>query len=162
MYRQLEKNLLNSNTSSTCPHDMANFGLLMAEIGSGVWHPSKFQRLSRLGFVTAATSLNGGQPNFARSLAVSWVGALYVHFRGLLLPDGILPRAKFTLRPIFCVLLYCQRYCTALQQRASAKLHGMVQTMELRNFHTYIRLGGHHVGHCPHSSYSFNARVVLL
>jgi len=28
-------------------------------------HPSKFQRFSHLGFVTAATSLNGGQPNFA-------------------------------------------------------------------------------------------------
>jgi len=43
-------------------------------------HPSKFQRFSRLGFVTAATSLNGGQPNFARCLAVSWAGTLYVHF----------------------------------------------------------------------------------
>jgi len=32
MYRQSEKNLLNSNTSSTCPHNMVNFGLLTAEI----------------------------------------------------------------------------------------------------------------------------------
>jgi len=31
------KNLLNSNTSSTCPHNMAKFGPLTAEIGSGVW-----------------------------------------------------------------------------------------------------------------------------
>jgi len=31
------KNLLNSNISSTCPHDMANFGPQAAEIGSGVW-----------------------------------------------------------------------------------------------------------------------------
>jgi len=36
MYRQSEKNLLSSNTSSTCPHIMAKFGPLMAEIGSGV------------------------------------------------------------------------------------------------------------------------------
>jgi len=28
--------LLNSNMSSTCPHNMVNFGPLMAEIGSGV------------------------------------------------------------------------------------------------------------------------------
>ena len=28
-------------------------------------HPSKLQRVSRLGFVTAPTSLNGSQPNFA-------------------------------------------------------------------------------------------------
>jgi len=62
-------------------------------------HPSKFQRVLRLGFVTAATSLNGSQPNFARCLAVSWAGTLYIHFRGLLLRNGILPGAKFTLRP---------------------------------------------------------------
>jgi len=32
-----KKNLLNSNTSSTCPRNMVNFGPLTAEIGSGVW-----------------------------------------------------------------------------------------------------------------------------
>jgi len=31
------KKLLNSNTSSTCPDNMVNFGPLAAEIGSGVW-----------------------------------------------------------------------------------------------------------------------------
>ena len=39
-YRQPEKNLLNSNISSTSPpgpHNVANFGPLTAEIGSGVW-----------------------------------------------------------------------------------------------------------------------------
>ena len=40
-----------------------------AEIGSGVWGtPAK---VSRLGFVTAATSLTAGQPNFARCVTVS-------------------------------------------------------------------------------------------
>jgi len=34
-------------------------------------HPSKFQQLLHLGFITAATSLTGGQPNFAQSLAIS-------------------------------------------------------------------------------------------
>jgi len=53
-------------------------------------HPSKFQRLSCLGFVTAPTSLNGRQPHFARSLAVSCTGILYIHFRGLLPDNGIL------------------------------------------------------------------------
>jgi len=32
-----KKNLLSSNMSSTCPDNMVNFGLLTAEIGSGVW-----------------------------------------------------------------------------------------------------------------------------
>jgi len=49
-------------------------------------HPSKFQRVSRLGFVTAATSLTGGQPNFARCLAVSWAATLYNTFSGALAP----------------------------------------------------------------------------
>jgi len=30
MYRQSEKNLLSSNISSICPHNMVNFGLLAA------------------------------------------------------------------------------------------------------------------------------------
>jgi len=42
-------------------------------------HPSKFQRVSRLVFVTAATSFTGGQPNFARYLAVCRAATLYVH-----------------------------------------------------------------------------------
>ena len=62
-------------------------------------HPSKFQRVSHLGFVTEATSFNGSQQNFARCLAVSWVCRLYIHFRRLLARNGILPGAKFTLRP---------------------------------------------------------------
>ena len=36
-YRQSEKNLLNSNTSSTCSDSMVNFGPLAAEIGLPVW-----------------------------------------------------------------------------------------------------------------------------
>ena len=33
----IEKKLLNSNISSTCPHNMANFGPLTTEIGLVVW-----------------------------------------------------------------------------------------------------------------------------
>jgi len=47
-------------------------------------HPSKFQRVSRLAFITAATLLTGGQPNIPRCLVVSWSGTLYIHFWGLL------------------------------------------------------------------------------
>jgi len=43
---------------------MANFGRVAAEIDSGVWGtPANFNGFSRLAFVTAATSLTGGQPN---------------------------------------------------------------------------------------------------
>jgi len=37
MYRQSEKNLLNIDTSSTCPHNTVNVGLLTAEIYWRVW-----------------------------------------------------------------------------------------------------------------------------
>ena len=80
------KNLLSGNTSFICPHNMANFGPQTAEIGLPVWGTPTFQRVSRLAFVTAATSLTGGQPNFAQCLAVSWAATLYIHFSGALAP----------------------------------------------------------------------------
>ena len=58
--------MLSSNISSTCLHNMANFGPLAAEIGPVVrGTPAKFQRLSRLGSITARQSSTGRQPNFA-------------------------------------------------------------------------------------------------
>jgi len=62
-----KKNLLNTNTSSTCPVNMVNFGLLTAEIRWRVWGTpaTKFQRVLRLGSVTAWQSSSRCQPNFA-------------------------------------------------------------------------------------------------
>jgi len=39
--------------SSTCPHNMVNFGPLVAEMFVSLGHPCKFQRVSRLSIVTA-------------------------------------------------------------------------------------------------------------
>jgi len=104
-------------------------------------HPSKFQRVSRLGFVTAATSLNGGQPNFAQCLAVSWAGTLVstYTFSRALAPWRNFATCKIHFTSNSCVLIYWQRYCTALQQRASAKLCCVIQGMELRK----LRCGRH-------------------
>jgi len=111
---------------------MLNFGPLTAEIRWRVWGTSANFNGYRvfIGFVTALTSLNGPQPNFARYLAVSCAGTLYIHFRGLLPRNGILPAEKSTLRPslAFCYI------GTALKQWASAKVYGVVQWMELWNF----------------------------
>ena len=50
MYQQSEKNLLSSNTSSTCPGNMVNFGLLTAEICWRVWGtPANFNGFRVLG-----------------------------------------------------------------------------------------------------------------
>ena len=103
-------------------------------------HPSKFQRVSRLGFVTAATSLTWNQQNFTWSFAVSWAGTLYVHFWGLLpLTEFCQLQLNIHVVTKSCVLLYWQRYCTALEYRPSAKPCGVAQGMELRNF----RRGSH-------------------
>jgi len=81
--------------------NMVNFSPLtvLIDLLESLGRPSKFQWVSRLAFVTAVTSLTGGQPNFARCLAVSSARTLCIHFQGLLPHERILPRAKFTLCP---------------------------------------------------------------
>ena len=109
MYRQSGKKLLNSNISSTSPCSVVNFDPLTAEIGWQVWGtPANF---------------NGFR-----------IGTLYIHFWGLLHPNGILPAAKIHFASKSCILLYWQRYCTALEYSASAKRCHVVQGMELWNF----------------------------
>ena len=114
----------------------------MASLG----HPSKFQRvISRLGFVTAATSLNVAQPNFAGCLAVFWAGTLYIHFPGFYpVPEFCHVQNSFCVQvlrsPILAALLHA-----ALDQWSSAKVCGVAQGMELRNFrrrhHLYSTAG---------------------
>jgi len=55
MYRQSEKNLLNIDTSFTCPCNMANFGRLTAEICWRVWGT----RANFNGFRVLAALLHG-------------------------------------------------------------------------------------------------------
>jgi len=119
-----------------CPINGCN---MLANLG----HTSKFQQVSRLAFITAATSLTGGQPNFARCLAISWAGTLYT-FLGTLVPFPNFAQCNIHFTSKSCILLYWQRYYTALQQRASAKLRGVVQGMELRNFRRGRHLYSHH------------------
>ena len=106
-------------------------------------HPSKFQWVSRLGLVTAQTSLNGGQPNIAQCFAISWAGTLYIHFRGLL------PLTEFyQVQNSLCVQVLHSPTLAAL-------LHGtwivsISQTLRhSAEGATYIRQGGHHVRHRP-------------
>ena len=59
------KNLLNSNVSPTWRHNMVNFGPQRLRSVGESGHTSTFQRVSRLGSVTARHSSSGRQPNFA-------------------------------------------------------------------------------------------------
>ena len=97
---------------------------------------NKFQRVSHLGFVTAPTSLNGGELNFARCLAICCAGTLCT-FWGPLAPNRILPCAKFTLHPSLA-LSYIGSITAQHLSSGCHKLCGMVQGMELRNFRSSL------------------------
>ena len=111
MYRQSEKNLLSSNISSTCSHNMANFGPLTAETGSGVCGtPANFNGFaSCLRYCSDVAQWKPTKLCMMFGHLLGWYTIYEIHFRGLLPPDGIL-------------------------LGASAKLCGVVQGMELQNF----------------------------
>jgi len=79
MYRQSEKKLVKQQYLL---HTPPQYGELQPTNGwdllASLRHLSKFQPVSRLGFITASTLLNGGQQNFSVCLAVSWAGTLYM------------------------------------------------------------------------------------
>jgi len=146
-------------------HMSSQYGKLQPTNGwdrfSCLEHPSKFQRLLHLAFVTAVTSLIRGQPNFARCLA----GTLYVHFWGFLPLWWNFARCKFHFTCKSRVLLFWQRYCMALPQRSLAILCGMVQGMELWNFHRrrHLYLAGRPSRwHRPHASTTFFILVLQM
>jgi len=163
------KNYLNSNINSTClPIWWTSASQLLRWVrGFGAPH-GKLQPVWRLAFVTAPTSLNGGPPNFLRCLDVSWVN---IYIFGVLAQWRNFARCKIHFASKSCVLLYWQRYCTALQQRASAKRCGVVQGMELRNLrrrrHLYSAArpsrwaSAHIVGSRPSDHYKCKKTVVL-
>jgi len=96
MYRQSEKKLLNSNTSSTCPDNMVNFGLLTAEICWTVWGTpanfNKFRVLAALlhGTMTVSVSqtaaLNRGRHLHSAGWPACWalahISSLFVFLYG--------------------------------------------------------------------------------
>ena len=97
------KNLLSSNTCSTCSYNMVIFGPLAAEILSLVWGtPANFSGFRVLASLLQRRRLTELRKStklctmFGRLLP--WY-AIFIHFRDLLPPNGILSRAKFTLCP---------------------------------------------------------------
>jgi len=79
-------------------------------------------------------------------LAVSWAATLYIHFRGLFLPERILPGAKFTLRPSL-VFSVTARHSSSVRQPNFAVWYKEWNYRTFAEGTTYIRQGGHHVGH---------------
>ena len=91
----------------------------------GLGHSSKFQRLSCLGYVTAATSLPEANQTL-HDVCPSPELLHYVYiFSGAFAPWRNFSRCKLHFASKFCILLYWQHYCTALDQWTSAKLCGV-------------------------------------
>jgi len=103
MYLKSEKYLPNSNISSTCSHNMVNFGPLAAKNDWRVWAtPANFN-----GFRVLASLLQRRRlTEVNQTLQDVWPSPGLVHyicifwFRVLLPSDRILPHTNFTLRPI--------------------------------------------------------------
>jgi len=124
-----KKNLLNSNISSTCPHNMVNFSPLTAEIGWRVWGiPANFN-----GFHILVSSLHWHRSTEVNQTLHDVLPSPelvhYIHFWELL-PPMEPARCKIHFVSESCVLLYWQRYCSALKQRASAKLCSVVSSRD--------------------------------
>ena len=130
---------------------MVNFDQLTAEICWQVWGtPASFNGFRVLALLLQRRrSLEANQ-----TLHNVWPSpglAHYIHFRGLLLPKGILPGAKFTLRPSLAFSYIGS--VTARHSSSGREPNFAAWYKEMQNYGTfaegatYIRLGGHHVGH---------------
>ena len=144
-----KKNLLNSNISCRRSHNMANFGPLTAEIGLPVWGTHKILT----GFASCllyCSDVAHRRPTKLCTIFDRLLGWYTVcTFLGAFAPDGILLRAKFTLRPSPA---FSYIGSVTARQWASAKRCGVVQKSNYGTFAkgaTYIRLGGHNVGYRP-------------
>jgi len=123
---------------------MVNFGPLTADIGSGVWGtPANFNRFR----VLALLLQQRRSPEASQTLNDVWPSPRLLHyihiFRALAPgPNGILPGSKFTLRASLAFTYIgniTARHSSSVVQRASVKLCGVVQGMELPN----VRRGRH-------------------
>ena len=138
--------MLSSNISSTCPHNMVNFSPPAAEICWRVWGtPANSWQRYCSDVAQANQTLNDVWPCPAllHYIYISW---------GSCPPDRILPGAKFTLRPSRAF-----SYIASVTARHSSSRRQPNFTAWYKEWNyrtsvegaTYIRQGGHHVGHRP-------------
>jgi len=132
----------NSNISSRCPHN-TNFSPLTAEIGLPVrGSPANFNPF----YVLASLLQRRHSREANQTLHDLWPSPGLVHYIyifGGFCPDGILIRAKFTLRPSLA-FLYISSVTANFAVWYKEWNYGTFAESA-----TYTRLGGHHVGHRP-------------
>ena len=139
MNRQSEKNLLNSNISSTCPHNTANFRSLTAEIVSLVWGtPANFNWFR----VLPSLLQRRHSPEANQSLHDVWLSPGLVHY--IYIFGGSCPCQNFA----WCKIHFMSKSCVCLYRHVTARHTssgrqpncGVVQGMDLQNFRR-----GHHL-----------------
>jgi len=147
-----KKNLLNSNIFSRCPHNMANFGPLTAEICWRVWGtPANFNGFS----VLASLLQRRRSPEANQTLHDVWPSpglVRYIYIFGGSCPNGILPSAKFTLRPSLAFSYIDSVTAWHSSSGRQPNFAALYKEWNYRTFAegaTYIRQGGDHVGHQP-------------
>jgi len=147
------KKLLTGNIFFICLHNMVNLGSLTAEICWRVWGtPANFNGFRVLpSLLQRRRSLEANQT--VHDVWSSPRLVHYIHFRELLLADGILPRGKFTLRPSLAFSFIVSVRPTA--RHASSERQPTAAWSKEWNYITFaendtcIRQGGYHVGHRP-------------
>ena len=141
MYRQFEKKIVKQQyLLPTCSRNMLNFGPLTADSGSGVCGTpanfNGFRVLASLVHQRHSTEVNQSLHTVWPSPALLYY--IYIFGGSCPLPNRILPGAKFTLRPSLA-LSYIGSITAWHSSRKWRQAEGA----------TYIRQGGHHVGHWP-------------
>jgi len=144
------KNSSSSNISSTCAHNMANFGPLTAEICWRVWSTQQISTgfVSWLRYCTDVVQRTSTKLCRMFGRLLGWY-TIYT-FWGLLPPNAILPAAKFTLRPS---LAFSHIGSVTARHSTSGRQPNFVAWYREWNYGTfaqgasYIRLGSHRVWH---------------
>ena len=129
-----------------------NFGPLTAEISLPVWGT---QQIST-GFASClryCSDVAHRRPTKLCTMFGRLMGWYTVYtFSGALAAWHNFARCQIHFTSKSCVRRHWKRYCTALHQRASAKLRASYKEWNYGTFAdgvTYIQQGGHHVGHRP-------------
>ena len=149
------KNLLNSNISSICPY--GELCPLEAEINWQVWDTRVNFNGFRVffGFVTAPTSLNRDQPNFAWCLAICCaVHCIYIFWDSCCWIEFCYVQNSLCIQvlrsPTLAVLLHGTEAVGISQTLRHGTTNGIMEFLLFiilnRGRHLYSK-GGHHVGH---------------
>jgi len=88
-------------------------------------HPSKFQWVSCLGFITAPMSLSGGHPDVARCLAISWHRAPPI-FATAAIMLGIGPHSSCGFICLIIPLMHCETGGRALSLPSQLSLSRII------------------------------------